>query len=394
MGKYPRLSAAAEALPPSIYARLYQRLERFEGDTIRFSIGDTHLAPPELARLGALDFSVAADPLLYAYSAPRGDSDLLDALVAKLGAQNGLEVAAENVQITNGATHALSCAIRAVLDPGDELLVLAPYWPLIRNIALASSVRPVEVPFSHRLLRDPSCDPTALIEPFMTPRTAAIYVSTPNNPDGMIMGPRELQAIAAIAKRYDVWVIADEVYEEFGYDAAHLSIASLPGMGERTMTAFSFSKSFALAGLRVGYAVGPRPAIAAVRNMANTSVYCVSRAMQRAALAALTTGAGFLAQARALYRRHRDLAVAGLELRCRVPQAGTYLFLDLSEHTRQDDPCCIQLLERFADAGVLLTPGAAFGSMCGKWCRLCYTAVDSARLEEGIERLNRVLASG
>lgn len=392
VAKHPHLSASANALPLSVFSSLYDILNRFEGDVIRFSIGDTHLAPPEAARLGSLGFTTEDDPDLYNYAAPKGDEHLVQALVHKVVGRNQMTwVTDDNIQITNGCTHALSCSVRAVLDPGDEIILLAPYWPMIRQIAYSCSVHPVEVPFSHRLLREPELDPEKLIESYLRPRTAAIYMCTPNNPDGMVFGDRELRAIANVAARNNLWVISDEVYEEFTYDGrVHKSIATYPGMAERTMTAFSFSKSYGQAGLRVGYTVGPPEAIAAIRKMANASVYSVPRAMQRAAMAALTHGDDFLADARAKYVAARDRAHSLVKAPAVVPQGSTYLFLDLGEWAG-DEACCMSLLERFAEAGLLLTPGAAFGTMFGRWARMCFTAVDTERLEEGIARLNRVL---
>lgn len=399
MGKYPDLSAAAQALPASIFSRLYERLARFEGEVIRFQIGDTHVPPPAAGRLGALGFSADPDPELYSYSPPHGDAGLLGAVVAKLTERNHLGfVTADHVQITSGATHALSCCARAVLDPGDEILLLAPYWPLIRNIALSCCVQPVEVVFSHHLLRSEpprgeiAAAVAALVEPHITERTAALYLCTPNNPDGMVHGPEVLGAIAELAERRDLWVLSDEVYEEFTYDGrTHTSIAGLPGMAGRTLTTFSFSKSYAQAGLRVGYAVGPPAVMSAVRRMANASVYSVPAAMQRAALRALDSGDRFLADTRARYQKARDRALARIQAPCLEPQGSTYLFLDLSEWIGDEHRTALCLLEKLADAGLLLAPGAAFGAAFANWARLCFTSVDAETLDEGIDRLNRVL---
>jgi aspartate/methionine/tyrosine aminotransferase len=275
-------------------------------------------------------------------------------------------------------------------------------------------VRPVQVPFSQRLLREPGLDPAALIAEAITPRTAAIYMCTPNNPDGMVFDQGVLTAISHVAAERDLWVLADEVYEDFVYQGEHRSIGALPGMHERTITVFSFSKSHAMAGLRVGYAVGPRAAIAAVRKMANHSVYNVPQGLQRAAVAALDDGGAFLAEARAAYRRARAQAMAELEVPCLAPQGSTYLWLDLGPWCRREDVAaaeaaadpdpgsldcrdrradCFGLLEQLADAGVLLAPGAAFGAMYARWARLCFTSMDAARRAEGIDRLNRVLRS-
>lgn len=396
MPKHPDLSAAAEALPLSIFARLYEAAAAFDGRVIPFHIGDTYLEPPELGRLCAVDYRLAENPKLYVYGAPKGCPDLIDALVDKLRSQNDMGfVTADNVQVTSGATHALSCALRAVLDPGDELLLLSPYWPLIRGIALSVCVRPVDVALPAKKIvdaqneADPGTAIEAIIERSVTPDTAAIYVSTPRNPDGKVLDHHALRAIAHVAIRHNLWVLSDEVYENFVYDGrVHESIATLPGMAERTLTAFSFSKSFAQAGLRVGYLVGPDPAVLSGRKMANHTIYNVPLATQQAALAALEHGAEFLADARHRYQRARDVAVSRLRMPTRVPDGSAYLFLDLKEHRGGDT---LPILERLAAEGVLLAPGEAFGNDLHGWARLCFTAVPLDVLEEGIDRVNRVL---
>lgn len=394
MARFPSFSVAADALPASIFARLYDRLATYKGEVFPFQIGDTHLAPPDPGRLGALAFGNDADPALYAYSPPTGCADLVGAVIEKVRRQNAFtEASAENIQITCGATHGLSCSIRALLDPGDEMLLLAPYWPLIRGIALSSTIRPVEVPFSHRILREPGVDIEALLERQITGRTAALYICSPNNPDGLVLDRPSLEAVARVAIRHHLWVLSDEVYEDFVYDdKRHLSIGSLPGMAERTVTVFSFSKSFAQAGLRLGYAVGPKHAIGAIRKMVNHTVYSVPKALQRAATGALSQSEVFLSEARAKYRAARDLAHEQVMVPSIRPDGATYLFLDIGSFVGQDLACCLDVLEELAAAGVLLAPGSAFGTPYGRFARMCFTAVDGDRLGEGIARMNEVFA--
>jgi aspartate/methionine/tyrosine aminotransferase len=392
MPRFPEISTAAGGLPSSIFARLVDKLAGYRGEVFPFHLGDTHLLPPAAARLAALSWEEAEAGRLYNYATPAGDPELLGALVAKLNGRNGLPVHVENLQVTAGATHVFSCATRALLDAGDEVLLLAPFWPLIRGHLISVGARAVEIPFSSRLYAAPDLDPRALLEPFITPRTAAIYVITPNNPDGKVLGARELQAIADVARRHDLWVLADEVYEEYAFDGRrHLSIAALPGMMERTITAFSFSKSYGQAGLRVGYAVGPAAAMSAVRKLANHSIYNVPRAMQRAALAALRTGEGFLSEARTLYRQARDVTCEALsgKLPVTVPEGGSYVFIDLAPFLGGGE--LFPLLERLASAGILLAPGEAFGQSFATHARLCYTAVPLERLRAGLARLVELL---
>lgn len=376
-----------------MFARLYERLAAYQGDVISLQIGDTHLLPPEPGRLDRQVYR-DGDRELYMYGPAPGWPPLVKALTAKVRARNRIAVDDGGLQVTAGATHALACAIGALLDPGDEILLLTPHWPLIHGIARSRSVVPVEVPFSLPLLDDPGADPAALLRAAITPRTRAIYLASPNNPDGLVHDARTLAAIAAVAEEAGLWILADEVYEEYAYDRPHLSIAALPAAAARTITVFSFSKSYGQAGLRIGYAVGPRPVMEAVRKMANHSVYNVPHALQRAALAALEGGAGFLAEARARYAAIREQAAAALALPVRVPQGATYLFIDLGPAMASGDRDGLSVLERIADAGVLLAPGAPFGAIYASWARLCFTAAPEPRLLEGIARINRVVGGG
>jgi len=386
--RYPSLSAPAESLPSSIYAKLYALASQVTGPVYPFHIGDSYLGPPLQARLGNLGFTAEPDPELYCYSSSAGDPVLIERLVDKLRVKNQMQfVGPANVQVTNGATHSLSCATRAVLDPGDEVLLLAPYWPLMRGIVLSLAARPVEVPY----VREGASDIERVLETHVKGRTAAIYVTTPNNPDGKVLTRQELEGIAAVARRHDLWVLSDEVYEEYIYCGRdHVSIATLPDMAGRTLTAYSFSKTYAQPGLRVGYLAGPADTIDAARKMANHSVYSVARAMQRAAVAALEHGDGFIAEARDRYRDARDRALARVQAPCVAPEGSTYLFLDLG-HCITEQRCVVSVLERFARAGVLLAPGSAFGADFQRHVRLCYTSVEGERLDRGIDLVNSVL---
>ncbi len=374
MSRFPEVSTAGSRVPASIFARLREHLARFPGDVIPLQIGDTHLAPP--AGLAEVEWAAMSPADLYAYGSPGGWSPLVEAIAEKARRTNGLEITASGVQVAVGATHALSCAVQALCDPGDELILVTPHWPLIRGTALGFNVVPVEVPLGG-------------VEAAITPRTSAIYLATPNNPDGAMLSRAQLAQVAELAARHDLWLLSDEVYEDYGYDAAHVSLAAIPGAFDRTITVFSFAKSYAQAGLRVGYALGPDGVIATIKKLVNHSVYNVPVAMQRAALGALQNGAAFLAGARASYLAARDRARSRLVAPASAPPGGAYLWVDLRGYTSDD---CMPILEACAANGVLLAPGTAFGERCGGFARLCFTGVTPARLDEGIDRINAVLA--
>lgn len=368
------MSTSGNAVPASIFARLRDHLATFPGDFIPLQIGDTHLAPAQA--LHEIDWAAMAPADLYTYGTPAGWDALVGALVEKARTKNQLEVTPANVQITVGTTHALHCAVQGLCDPGDELILMTPHWPLIRGIAISHHVTPVEV-----LRLDQ-------IEQAITSRTSAIYVASPNNPDGAMLTSAMIDEIIRIARTHNLWILSDEVYEDFTYDLPHISIAARAP--ERTITTFSFAKSYAQAGLRVGYALAPEPVTAAMRKLVNHSVYNVPVAMQRAAFGALRNGAGFLASARDRYRAARDRARARLVAPSALPPGGAYLWVDFSQWSGAD---CMPVLEKIAAQGVLVAPGSAFGDEVKSHARLCFTGVDERRLDEGIDRINGVLAS-
>ncbi len=368
------MSTSGNAVPASIFARLREHLATFPGDFIPLQIGDTHLPPAQ--GLHEIDWAAMAPADLYTYGTPAGWDALIAAIVEKARVKNHLAVTAANVQVTVGTTHALSCTVQALCDPGDELILMTPHWPLIRGIAISHHVTPVEVLA------------LAQVEQAITSRTSAIYVASPNNPDGAMLTSAMVDEVVRIARAHDLWIISDEVYEDYVYDVPHISVATRAP--ERTITTFSFAKSYAQAGLRVGYALAPEAVTAAIRKLVNHSVYNVPVAMQRAAFGALRGGADFLASARERYRAARDRARARLHAPSALPAGGAYLWVDLSRWSGAD---CMPVLERFAAQGVLLAPGSAFGDEVKSHARLCFTGVDERRLDIGIDRINDVLAS-
>jgi aspartate/methionine/tyrosine aminotransferase len=378
MARFPDVSTAGAAVPASIFARLREHLARFPGDIIPFQIGDTHLPPP--ARL-ADALADASDMEVYAYGAPSGYQPLLDAIAT------ARSTTPDQIAIAMGATQALHAALGAICDPGDELILLTPHWPLIRGIALAHNVVPVEVLAGADL---PAGDIAERIAHAITPRTAAIYFATPNNPDGLMLSAAQLSAIVGLAEQRGLWVLSDEVYEHYGYDAEHVPTASLPGAAGRTITVYSFAKSYAQAGLRVGFAVAPPSIVTAMRKLINHGVYNVPVVAQRSALAALRSGDTFLGEARGLYRGARDRALARLVAPAATPPGGAYLWVDVHRWSGDD---CMPVLEQCAAAGVLMAPGSAFGAGCTRYARLCFTGVPADRLDEGIDRINAVLAT-
>jgi aspartate/methionine/tyrosine aminotransferase len=338
------------------------------------------------------------DEGLYSYGSIAGLDSLKAAFAERLVACGfgPRDPTAANVLVGCGATHALFCGARAVLDPGDEVLVASPYWPLSVGVLRSAGAVPVEVPLTTRLYADPSLDAATVFEQALTPRTRALYLITPNNPDGKVLSAAHLAAIARLAIARDLWVIADEVYADYVYDGAHVSIASLDGMAERTLSAYSLSKSHSLAGARIGFLVGPERVIGLARRISTHTVFNVPVASQRVALAALRAPSEWVDSARARYREARDVTMHGLPagVRATAPDGGSYVFVDFSPVLRASetpDRGLKSLLGRAIDHGVALAPGDGFGEAFGSWARLCFTAVPLGRLKEGLARLEEAM---
>src|SRR5574337_1083465 len=201
----------------------------------------------------------ADHPRLHNYSPVQGEPVLLDAIQARLLERHGERVERDAIQVMVGATCGLAVVVDTILDPGDEVIVLAPYWPLIRGMVASRGAVPVEVPFFDRL-GAPGFDPEAAVARAIGPRTAALYLNTPNNPTGRVLPDEVVTALGGLARRHGLWVISDDVYEDLCYVEPVAPAWTRPDLRERTFANLSFSKSYAMAGARVGYTHGP-PAV-------------------------------------------------------------------------------------------------------------------------------------
>lgn len=378
----PPLAAATLAMPGAIYSPFADRIHGHPGPLFPLHVGDTWRDPFVGARSQDVDAQKVAR--LHAYCDTRGLPALLEAVREKLRVRNGLAFEPEQVLITAGATGGLAALAGAALAPDDEMLILAPFWPLIRGIAQSFRARPVEVPFFDRVS---TCDEAvSAVAARIGPRCRVLYVSTPSNPTGRMIPGDWLEALAALARRHDLWIFSDEVYEDYAYAGEHVSIGRFAP--ERTVSVHSFSKSHAMAGSRVGYLAGPEPIVANARKIATHVYYHAPVVAQHAALAALEHGAAWVAANREADRRV-GCEVARL-LGLPEPEGGTFLFLDVRE--RLDARGLMGLLEDCFEQGVLVAPGHACGSDYAGWIRISYTAAPAEQVVEAATRLGRVLA--
>ena len=327
-----------------------------------------------------------------------GIPELRKALAEKAVRKNGLAgVTDEDIFLTNGAMHALYVAFGALLAPGDEVILPDPMWTEVgENIRLAGGVT-IGVPL--RADRDFEYDP-AEIEAAITPRTVAIFLNTPQNPTGAVLSEQTLREIADIARRHDLWLVSDEAYEDVIYEPHnHFSIGSfVPEYSEKVISIFSFSKSYAMPGLRTGYIVTRSPLLKdRIPKLLRCTINGVNSLAQWGALAAVTGDQSQLPQMRAEYLERRDTLIAALSkiegVRPFTPRGAFYVWaeLDPSIYARLGVADANELSDKLAAIGIGSAPGSAFGQTCDDAIRFAYSCATSM-VKEGAEALQKALS--
>ncbi len=387
MPRFPQTARSASGLSDRVFSRLAARAKDHPGPVYPLHVGDTWMEPFHLAMAEAQ--RTADHPRLHNYAPVQGQPELLEAIIEHLSRRGQQLIDPDSIQVTSGATAGLSVVIDSLVDPGDEVLLPAPFWPLIRGIIEKRGARAVQVPFFDSALGE-GFDAEAVLEAAVTERTTAIYVNTPHNPTGAVLPDRVIAAIAAVAERHDLWIISDEVYEEIYYGGMQPApVWARADYQRRCVAVHSVSKAYGLAGARVGWAHGPEAAMRAIRGVQTFSTYCAPKPMQLGAARALRDGSAWLAEARASYASAAALTAELLGIR--KPDGGTFVFFDVAARVREGEDG-LGVLERCLDAGVLLTPGSASGRDYGSWIRLCFTSVPPDQLREALERIAPIVA--
>lgn len=357
---------------------------RSGGATVhQFEGGEPYMNTPEFIKQA---LAQALDENKTRYAPSSGLPQLRAAIAEKLRVKNRIAARDENVIVLTGGMQGLFGAFQSILDPGDEALLFSPYWTPIKDLVAYCQSRTVLVPTQEA--RTDGFEET--LARYTTSRTKAIYFNTPQNPTGIVFTREEAEAVARFALARDLIVIADEAYEDLVYDGEHFSIASLDGMLERTITSFTFSKSYAMTGWRIGYVAATEPWMTGLRKTTLYSSNGVSTPTQWAVLAAFTTESDLLEKHRAAYQVRRDLLLAGLNelgLRCAPPAGTFYAFPDVSRISRDSREAADMLLEK---AQVATVPGVVFGPHGESHLRFSFSTSIEA-IEAGLESLRRNL---
>ena len=329
------------------------------------------------------------------YAITHGSPNFRAAIADKARSYNGLECDADrNVTVTCGATEGMIATLLAVINPGDEIVIFEPFYENYGPDTILAGATPKYV-----ALRGPgySID-RAELEAAFSPRTKAIIVNTPHNPTGKVFSRAELEMIAALCRRYDTLAITDEIYEHIIYGGArHLSIGSLPGMADRTVTISGLSKTYSVTGWRLAYAIACERLTSAIRKVHDFLTVGAPHPLQEAGAAALRLPESFYAELAQMYGRKRAMlldALTSAGLDCRAPQGAYYIMADVSRLGFRDDFAAADFM--LEEVGVAAVPGSSFyhrPEMGRNMLRFTFSKADAtiAAAAERLKSLNEIL---
>jgi aspartate/methionine/tyrosine aminotransferase len=362
------------------------RLAR-DHDAINLAQGFPNFPTPDVLKEAAAQ-AVRDD--INQYAITWGAQRLRDAIAARYADWYGMAVNPNtHLTVTCGATEAMAATLLAIVDPGDEVVVMEPFYENYGPDAILCEASPVYVP-----LRPGEPLDLDRLAAACSPRTRAIVVNTPNNPAGRVLGRGELEGIAALCQRYGAWAVTDEIYEHIRYDAEHIPIATLPGMSERTITISGASKTFSVTGWRIGWIVAPQGVSDAIRKVHDFLTVGAPAPLQEGVAAALETlPAAYYTGIAAEYRRRRDLLLGALDragFRSIAPEGAYYILSDFSGLSDRSDTEFSHWLTR--EVGVAPVPGSSFFSEPGlgrHLVRFAFCKTDDL-LQAAAERLTRL----
>ena len=385
-GDDPRLAERVRAIPASGIRRFFDIMASMD-DVISLGVGEPDFVTPWPFRDAAIRSIEAGQTH---YTSNFGLPELREHLAIHLNRLYDLRYDPYGeLLVTSGVSEALDIAVRAVIDPGDEVIIPDPYYVAYVPAVRLAGGTPL-------LVRTTGADAFALnpdaVRAAVTMRTKAILLGYPSNPTGAVMSRDALTRLAAVAQEHNLIVISDEIYDRLVYDVEHVPVASVPGMHDRTVTLGGFSKDYAMTGWRVGYLAAPASLLAGIMKIHQYVMMSAPTAAQYAAMAALREGEEHLVAMREEYNRRRQLMFEGFNrvgLSCVEPHGAFYCFPDITATGLTDEAFAEQLL---LEERVAVIPGSAFGEGGRGYVRACY-ATSYADIERALERIRGFIAS-
>ena len=380
-----KLAARMDRILPSGIRKVNEKalaMEREGRHVIHFEIGRPDFDTPDYIKNACIESLKQGDVF---YTSNYGDMELRRAIAEKLEKQNHIPYRAEEILVTVGLSEAIFDLLCTILDEEDEILVPDPVWMNYVNVPRLLGA----VPVSYRLREENGWQMDLdEIRGKITKKTKALVLVTPNNPTGSILSEENLLELSRLAQENDFLVVADEVYERLVYDGnTHVSIASLPGMKERTVTLNGMSKTYSMTGWRLGYAAAPEEFIAAMNKIHQHNVTCAPSFVQKASIAALREETNEVEAMVKEYQRRRDYAVKAINevpgLCCQCPKGAFYIFINAEPLSMSTEELARFLLE---SAGIALVPGSVFGESGEGYLRMSF-ANSYENIVEGTKRL-------
>jgi aspartate aminotransferase len=385
-----KLAARVSQVTPSLTLAIAAKAKalKAEGiDVCSFSAGEPDFDTPAHIKAAAVK---ALDEGKTKYGAAAGEPKLREAIAQKLKNDNGLDYKSENVIVTNGGKHSLYNLMVALIDPGDEVIIPAPYWlsypEMVTLVAGVPVIVPTDATTGYKITPEQ-------LRKAITPKTKLFILNSPSNPTGMVYTPDEIKALAQVVVDADIFVVSDEIYEKILYDGAeHISIGSLgKEIFDRTLISNGFAKAYSMTGWRLGYLAGPVEIIKAASTIQGHSTSNVCTFAQYGAIAALQSSQDCVEEMRQAFAKRRQVMLDRLNaipgLSTAKPDGAFYLFPDISKTGLKSLKFCDALLEEHQ---VAVIPGIAFGADDN--IRLSY-ATDMATIEKGMDRLEKFVKS-
>lgn len=382
MSKY--ISSVVKSVPPSGIRKFFDLVSQTEG-VISLGVGEPDYVTPWHIREECF-YSLERGYTMYTSNA--GLPELREEIAAYQKKKIGVEYSPTNeILVTVGVSEAVDLALRVLVEPGDEVLVPEPSFVSYAPGATLAYGKAVPVPTydqdEYRLRPD-------ILEKYISPRSKVLVLAYPNNPTGGVMGAQDLQALVDIIIKHDLLVISDEIYCELTYQGEHVSIASFPGMRDRTLVMNGFSKAYAMTGWRIGYACGNQDLISAMTRVHQYTIMCAPIMGQKAAIEALRNGKTEMLKMVSDYNNRRKIILKGFQeigLDCFEPKGAFYCFPSIKISGMSSEEFCEKLL---VEEQVAVVPGNAFGSNGEGFVRCCYAA-SIPNIETAIEKMGNFL---
>lgn len=383
-----KTSIVADSIKLSLVRSLFNEAKKYD-DVIDFTLGDPDVQPHQAIKDAACD---AIQQGKTRYSQNAGLLELRKTISTYYERTEGFKYKPETeILVSVGAMEGLYLALISMLNPGDEVIIPAPYYVNYTQMVLMCHAVPVIIDNPERT--DLSFD-VADIEKVITPKTRAIMINTPSNPSGRIIPHDKIEGIAALAKKYDLVVISDEVYKCLIYDNVPFrSIVAIDGMRERTILINSLSKEFCMTGYRIGYVLAPEEIIAAMTKLQENVCACAPLPSQYAAVKALSGEDDFSKNMVDIFTERRNVLYEGLseieKFSVKAPEATFYMMVDISKTGMDSIDFCYALLR---GAHVAAVPGVTYGQCCSHYIRIAFT-LDIEKIKEGVRRIQQFMES-